>query len=76
LKKLYKDERILVTRHKDFGELGYRLERKVIGVVLLRFPNKKRRLQWPRLNELISLKSSDLIGAFTVINEDNSEFVP
>ena len=56
LEKSNQEGRILITKDKDFGELIYRLQKRVSGIILLRFSNKKRHLQWPRLKELISLK--------------------
>jgi predicted nuclease of predicted toxin-antitoxin system len=76
LEKSYQEGRILVTRDKDFGELVYRLEKQVTGIILLRFSNKNRHLQWPRLKELISLKSRDLVGTFVVVNEHKYRIRP
>jgi predicted nuclease of predicted toxin-antitoxin system len=69
LERSYQDGRILVTRDKDFGELVFRLKKRVAGIILLRVSNKNRHLQWPRLKKLISLKQENLIGTFVVIDE-------
>lgn len=76
LKKAYQDDRILITEDKDFGELVYRLNKKVKGIILLRFSAGERNILWPRLKELLVLKGDDLIGKFTVVDKEKFRIRP
>lgn len=60
----------MITEDKDFGELVYRFQKKVVGIILLRFSAKEQHLQLLCLEELISLKSVDLIGKFVVVDSE------
>lgn len=76
LAKAYKENRILITEDKDFGELVFRLRKDVIGIILLRFSVSNRYLVWPRLEELLSLKATGIKNKFIVVDEEKSRIRP
>ncbi len=65
-----KDDRVLITSDKDFGELVYRLKQLSKGVILLRveelYPVEKAEL----LMNVIRDKKDELLNAFTVIRKN------
>lgn len=62
-----KENRILITDDKDFGELVFRLGRPVKGVILLRIPaNPKKRIG--AIKKL--LDNHDVENKFIVLEED------
>lgn len=76
LEKAYRENRILITEDKDFGELGYRLKKPVAGIVLIRLRIKERHLKWPRLKKLIESCSDRLPGHFVVLDAQKFRFRP
>jgi predicted nuclease of predicted toxin-antitoxin system len=65
-----REQRLLLTHDKDFGELIFGgLAQSSFGVVLLRIPDTRADLVWPRLQEAIDRFGEHLFGAFTVIGE-------
>jgi len=76
LEKSKREDRILLTEDKDFGELVYRLKKEVTGIILLHFPISKRHLTWPRLDELITIKGSNLKEKFVVVDEQKFRIRP
>lgn len=72
LKKAFNEKRILITEDKDFGELVYRLKKKTVGIILLRFLPSQSELKWKRLNELITRDGIKLLNHFIVV--DNEKF--
>ena len=64
-----REERLLLTEDKDFGDLVFRRERKVPGVVLMRldFENSVRKTL--RLEAAIEHYGVELFGRYTVIEE-------
>ena len=71
-----KDQRLIITMDKDFGELVYRLKKPAYGIILLRFEVSERHLKWPRLMELIHHHSSKLEGYFIVVDIEKFRFRP
>ena len=61
LQKANEDERILITRDKDFGELVYRLNKTHAGVVLI------------RLDEYNSIERKEIVCSLT---EQYAEHLP
>ena len=72
----YKEERILITEDKDFGELVYRLKKPTHGIVLLRMAVGERHVKWPRLKKLIDSYGTRLQGHFTVVDGKKFRFRP
>ena len=72
LQQARKEDRILLTEDKDFGELVYRLRRPAPGLILLRLVLKERALKAPRLYTLLKRESERLEGAFAVLDADKA----
>lgn len=66
-----KDERILITRDKDFGELVFRLNRAHCGVVLLRLEGFTTEERAAVVCTLIEKYQDQLLNAFTVIQKES-----
>ena len=64
-----RDGRILLTEDKDFGDLAFGKLRAVPGIVLLRFPQERRRLKSPRLADAIARYGDALHRHLTVVEE-------
>ena len=61
--------RLLLTEDKDFGELIFRRNRKVPGLVLLRIDPARAALRQQRLMAAIDRFGDALFGRHTVIDE-------
>ena len=72
LQQARRDERILLTVDKDFGELVYRLRRPVLGLILLRLAPEEQTLKAPRLCTFLERESERLDGAFVVLDADKA----
>jgi predicted nuclease of predicted toxin-antitoxin system len=64
-----REQRLLLTEDKDFGDLVFRRERAVPGVVLLRIAPENYALRSVRLEAAIERYSDGLFGRYTVIEE-------
>jgi predicted nuclease of predicted toxin-antitoxin system len=64
-----RDDRILLTEDKDFGEISFIGPVGPRATVLLRFPSARREMKWPRLREAIVKHGERLSKSFTVIDE-------
>jgi predicted nuclease of predicted toxin-antitoxin system len=62
-----KDERILLTEDKDFGEWVFAHGKKVSGVVLIRFPGNARSQLCKEMMVLVEVHSIELKESFTVL---------
>ena len=61
------EERVLVTRDKDFGELVFAAGARSSGVILLRYPPSVR-LDLPRLVcDVVHARQAELLESFVVI---------
>ncbi len=49
LEGAFRENRVLMTEDKDFGELVYRLKKPANGVILMRIPVETRQSKCPRL---------------------------
>ena len=76
LSNAYKEERILITEDKDFGELVYRFKKPTHGIVLLRIDVTDRHNKWPRLKKLIDNYGPKLQGYLTVVDTQKFRFRP
>jgi len=74
LVKAFKEERILITEDKDFGQLVYRLKRPARGIILLRFDPGQRDLKWIRLRDLISKFGLKLSGRLVTVDSERYRF--
>lgn len=62
-----KENRVLITDDKDFGELVFRLQRPSKGVVLLRFATTQPEVRIRFLENL--LESTKIEGSFVILKE-------
>lgn len=69
LRRARDDARLLLTEDKDFGELVFRMNMKVPGLVLLRISPEKRILKWIRLEVAVEEFGKRLFGRYLVIEE-------
>ena len=67
LERAFKENRVLITEDRDFGELVYAQRRPSTGVILLRFDSRARRLKPPTIVDAISKLESRLKDSFAVI---------
>ena len=68
LEKAEKEDRILITDDKDFGEQIFRLGRPSKGVILLRLSTTDPMKRFQVLNEV--LKLVDVRGKFVVVGDE------
>jgi predicted nuclease of predicted toxin-antitoxin system len=59
--------RILITKDKDFGELVYRLQKVHTGIILVRLENLKPQSKAAIVKETVLKDGVKLEGTFTVI---------
>jgi predicted nuclease of predicted toxin-antitoxin system len=64
-----KDERILITRDKDFGELVFRLHKAHSGVILIRLEGHTTEERGEIVCHMIQQYADQLPNAFTVIQK-------
>jgi predicted nuclease of predicted toxin-antitoxin system len=76
LERAYKDGRIVITEDKDFGEMLFRLHRRSMGIMLLRFRADERHLRNSRLLDVLKNKETLLAGNFIVITRDKTRIRP
>lgn len=63
------EKRLLLTEDKDFGDLVFRRERTVPGVVLMRIGSEISVLKTARLAAAVERYGEGLLGRYTVIEE-------
>ena len=76
LQQAHREQRVLLTADKDFGELVYRLRYPVYGLVLLRFTSVNPSGMIERTRWLMDRHSSQLPGAFVVLDAEKARFRP
>ena len=76
LSNAYRQDRIILTEDKDFGELVYRFRKPAKGVIFIRIPISDRHLKWPRLKKLLSEFPERLAGHLVVLEKDKVRFRP
>jgi predicted nuclease of predicted toxin-antitoxin system len=64
-----RENRLLLTADKDFGDLVFRQARPVPGIVLLRIESSRRLRKAPRLLAAIDRFGDTLFGRYTVIED-------
>jgi predicted nuclease of predicted toxin-antitoxin system len=65
----FRENRLLLTEDKDFGDLVFRQGGRVPGIVLLRIDPARRSLKGARLQAAIDKFGDTLSGRYTVIEE-------
>jgi predicted nuclease of predicted toxin-antitoxin system len=69
VKLALQENRLLLTEDKDFGDLVFRRERAVPGVVLMRIDTDNSRLKAARLAAAIDQYGEKLFGRYMVIEQ-------
>jgi predicted nuclease of predicted toxin-antitoxin system len=64
-----REERLLLTEDKDFGDLVFRRKRSVPGVVLIRIAPENFALKTQRLTAAVERYGQGLFGRYMVIEE-------
>jgi len=64
-----REKRLLLTEDKDFGDLVFRRERAVPGVVLIRIGSETPIMKTARLAAAVERYGEGLWGRYTVIEE-------
>jgi predicted nuclease of predicted toxin-antitoxin system len=64
-----REKRLLITEDKDFGDLVFRREYAVPGVVLMRIKSEDSELKTIRLGSAIERYGEGLFGRYMVIEE-------
>jgi predicted nuclease of predicted toxin-antitoxin system len=64
-----REKRLLLTEDKDFGDLVFRRERAIPGVVLMRIDPENAGLKMIRLKAAIERYGEGLFGRYMVIDE-------
>jgi predicted nuclease of predicted toxin-antitoxin system len=67
LEHALKEDRVLITEDRDFGELVYARGRSSSGVILLRFHSRVHHARTTTVVEAVCKLGSRLRGRFTVI---------
>jgi len=62
---------ILITADKDFGDLTFRKNRILNGIILCRLSGITNNIKADILLSLIKNHHGDLFGSFTVLTKDN-----
>lgn len=65
----HREKRLLLTEDKDFGDLVFRRERMVPGVVLMRVAPENSLLKATRLTLAVERYGEGLFGRYVVIEE-------
>lgn len=71
-----RENRLLLTDDKDFGELIIRRRWAVPGVVLMRIASEQPQTRWKRLEAAIAHFNEGLYGRYVVIEESRFRFRP
>jgi predicted nuclease of predicted toxin-antitoxin system len=66
----YRENWLLITLDKDFGELVFRLRQKHAGILLLRFPPIEHEPLCRILVECLDNHEAQLVNAFCVLTPD------
>ncbi len=62
-----KEQRVLLTEDRDFGQLVFAANRESSGVILVRFPASARGTLGARVVDTVRREEDRLVGAFVVI---------
>jgi len=67
IKLAVRENRILLTEDKDFGQLVFSHRQKALGVIFLRFPTSARGQITKDVVRLVKQQGEKLIGSFVVV---------
>lgn len=74
LEQSYREERILITTDKDFGEMIYRERRPHRGVILLRLENQLSNNRIAVVNKLLEQHAEQIVNRYVVVTETRIRF--
>lgn len=74
LDKAYRENRVLITNDKDFGEKVYREKRPHHGVVFLRLQDERAAAKIDALRKLFAGYADELAGSFVVVTHKQVRF--
>ena len=74
VRKAYRENWILITNDKDFGEKVFREGRPHSGTVLLRLREERPARQLRTILRVVRLYADRLAGRFSVVTEDGVRF--
>jgi predicted nuclease of predicted toxin-antitoxin system len=74
IQKAYREDWVLITNDKDFGDKVYRENHPHKGVVLLRLSDERSALKIETLKRLLSKYSDRLANTFVVVTENKVRF--
>lgn len=63
----FREERILLTEDKDFGQLVFAHSKNTRGVIFLRYPSLARQRISKEVVKLVNRRGGKLIGRFVVV---------
>jgi predicted nuclease of predicted toxin-antitoxin system len=69
-----REQRVLLTEDKDFGQLFFAAAHASVGVVLIRWPASARRLLGAALTELVEQHANELVATFVVLEPGRVRF--
>ena len=69
MRRAQRDNRLLLTEDKDFGDLVFRQAMPVPGIVLLRIDPTRRSIKRVRLQAAVERFGDALLGRYTVIED-------
>lgn len=75
LKIAQKENWIILTNDKDFGEMIFKNELKHHGIILLRLADERSQNKIHVLGELLKNHLNDLPGNFVVVTENNVRII-
>lgn len=71
LEYAFKNDLVIITNDKDFGELVFKHSMKHKGIVLLRLSDMRKKNKIDVLEKLLLSHGNDLEDGFLVVNEKN-----
>ncbi len=71
-----REQRILLTNDKDFGELAFRQGKAGVGIVLIRMQSESLDLKISRVAYLLESRGASLTGSFAVVSENQVRIRP
>lgn len=76
LSQAQRDQRVLLTEDKDFGELAFFRARRAFGIVLVRIAPGDRAIKVQRLLHALEQYGDRLAGGYLVVQKDKTRFRP
>ena len=71
-----RDQRVLLTEDKDFGELAFFRARRAFGIVLVRIAPEYRSIKSQRVLHALTQYVDRLAGGYLVVQKDKTRFRP